>query len=295
MKKALIPLFLSAMLLASCGGGASSEAQSSAPAADLQVTFDLGYEGAPAATKVGANIGKALSKPNDPLREGYTFLGWVNEKDGQIFDFEHLVVTETADYTLKAYWVESSKKGNTFEAEYCPCITDGQGMQGSTYSGGTLGAGLIGYDRTKLYNASNEYYVHFLYNKGCNLIFNINAEAAATGATLVLRLSAEYKSTFTINKDMWKVKLNDNQITYKPITFNYVSPQGADPWPPFTDYVISNIDLQQGVNKFELITDNEELLFGTAYSTAPMVDALKVYTESKLSWPEEKQENLDLV
>ena len=309
-KTTLLPLILSAMMLAACSSPSSSSApaeSSSAPAATssaaatsydypVKITFDYNYDGAPAPVVVNSGLGAMLEMPETPRREGYRFFGWVKSLDNQIFDFE-IPVLEHEDFTLSALWLASDVKENVFEAEYCPCITDGQGMQGSTYSGGTLGKGLISEDLYGDYVASNDFYVHYLYNNGNTLTFDIVSDKAVEGAILMLRLSGEYRETFTINADKWHVRLNateesDKGINYKPITFKYIPPQGGGGF-PFTDYVISNVNLVEGNNKIELITDNTELMLGTAYSTAPMVDALKLYSTSTLTWPTEKQSNID--
>lgn len=181
-----------------------------------------------------------------------------------------------------------------FEAEYCPCITDGQGMTGSTYSGGTNGRGLIQEDYGGEAQASNGYYVHFLYTRGNTLTFDIVADKADAKASIVMRLSGEYKSPeFTINPTKYPIKVNGVSINYGDIKIDMVPPQGAGRR-PFTDYVLaSEIALVEGNNKVEMITDNDELMFGTAASTAPMVDCLKFTSTSKLTWPTEKKSNIE--
>ncbi|MDE7263402.1 MAG: InlB B-repeat-containing protein [Anaeroplasmataceae bacterium] len=50
-------------------------------------------------------IGSKISKPTDPVREGYTFLGWFKDEDGPLtgkFNFEEEVITE--GITLYARW-----------------------------------------------------------------------------------------------------------------------------------------------------------------------------------------------
>ena len=42
----------------------------------FNVTFDLNYEGAPAPSVVSVFYGDPVAKPEDPIREGYTFLKW---------------------------------------------------------------------------------------------------------------------------------------------------------------------------------------------------------------------------
>ncbi|MDE7263207.1 MAG: InlB B-repeat-containing protein [Anaeroplasmataceae bacterium] len=50
-------------------------------------------------------VGTKISKPQDPVREGYTFLGWFKDEDGPLtgkFNFEEEVITE--GITLFARW-----------------------------------------------------------------------------------------------------------------------------------------------------------------------------------------------
>lgn len=68
------------------------------------VTFDYGYEGV-APESVTVVDGKAVTKPNDPIRAGYVFKGWT--LNGKVYDFSAAV---TGDITLVAQW---EKAGST--------------------------------------------------------------------------------------------------------------------------------------------------------------------------------------
>ena len=165
-------------------------------------------------------------------------------------------------------------------------------MQGATYSGGSNGRNLIQKDDTKEAKASNGYFVHHLYEKGNNLVFDLNVDVEDTKATIYMRLSAEYKTPVEIDADMYKVKVNGVAMNYGSITFENVPPQG-DGWKPFSDYLLTaEVTLKAGTNKIEMITDNMEKMYGTALSTAPMVDCLKVYSTSEVTWPTAKPANL---
>ena len=262
----------------------------------LDVKFDLNYAGAAAATTVKVTEGQKVAEPTDPTRAGYAFTGWKLSADGpHFYDFNQPVAEAL---TLYASWGEVGAKkikAVTLEAELCPCITedrDGLGMQGATYSGGSNGRNLIQKDDRGVAKASGGYFVHHLYEKGNNLIFNIQADEQDTNVVIYMRLSAEYKNPVVINKDMYKVKLNDVAINYGSITFTEVPEQGKG-WKPFADYILSaSLTLKAGGNKIEMITDNDEKMYGTALHTAPMVDALKVYSTSTVTWPEAKPANL---
>jgi len=98
-------------------GGVSSEVMSvaytitrsgnkgSASTAKYTVAFDLNYEGAtdvPKSQKVKKD-GKAVM-PEDPNREGYAFLGWVDGESSEYFDFDKTKIRE--DKTIVAEWFD---------------------------------------------------------------------------------------------------------------------------------------------------------------------------------------------
>ena len=255
--------------------------------AQLKCTFDLNYAGAPAATEVEVLETKAVARPADPTRDGYAFIGWVVDKDTQneYYDFTRLFSKNT---TLYAKWGEvGSPKAYRFEAEYCDVITKGMGMGGATYSGGQRGQGLIQPSDAHT-NASNGYFVHFLYVNGNNLKFEINSDAAGT-AKVNMRLSGEYRDTFSINSTgndgaaKYTIKVNDVALDYGTITFTNAIQQGT--YLPFEDFLLAaNLPLVAGKNTVEMITDNDVLHNGTAAATAPMIDCLTFETTQTLSW-----------
>ena len=254
----------------------------------LTCTFDLNYDGAPAATQVEVIQKQAVARPADPTRDGYAFIGWVLDKETQkeYYDFTRLF---TANTTLYAKWgTVGSPKAYRFEAEYCDVITKGMGMGGATYSGGQRGKGLLQPDDGTL-AASNGYFVHFLYVNGNDLEFDINSDAAGT-AKIDMRLSAEYKNTFSINWDgsngasKYTIKVNGSPVDYGTITFTDIPLQGEG-YKAFDDFALTaSVPLVQGKNTIEMITDNDDLLYGTANATAPMIDCITVETAQTLSW-----------
>ncbi len=75
------------------------------------VTFDYNYSGS-TATYVTVNSGEAVSKPEDPERDGYTFDGWYTDSaTTAAYDFSTAV---TFDLTLYAKWLNASAKVYTF-------------------------------------------------------------------------------------------------------------------------------------------------------------------------------------
>lgn len=125
-------------------------------------------------------------------------------------------------------------------------------------------------------------------NYGSRIEFNFNAAAAGT-VSILFRLSAEYGQEdvdITVNKDEWKAKLNGTQLDYETLTFTDVPKQGAGN-KAFEDFTLAtNVNVQAGANKIEFITDNQKLLFGTAQATAPMLDCLKIKSDTTLTWEE---------
>ena len=266
--------------------------------AKLKCKFDLNYSGAPAAEEVEVLQNQAVARPTDPTRDGYQFVGWTTNKDENTtgtdpFEYFDFTYPFQKNMTLYAQWgAAGAKKVYRFEAEYVEDITKGMGMGGATYSGGQRGKGLIQEDDGSA-KASNGRWVHFLYVNGNNLKFKINADAAGT-AKIDMRLSAEYKDRFTIGPvgsegvSQYTIKVNGTAIQYTPIEFVVANSNPEDEnvsWTPFANYPLTaSVDLQQGENVIEMITDNEDLLYGTAQATAPMIDCLTVESSSNLSW-----------
>lgn len=200
----------------------------------------------PAAPKVKINGGEAtevergtpIQKPADPtnIPAGKKFLGWKNVKNaGQIWNFDDEKLNQVLeDVELEPLFVDDVTAPQYLEAEMCPDIqtmNDGDGMEGSTYSGGQKGKGLIYKDKDNSYPnttsvSSISYYkssqyrkimdlddsrasmltdkvvateditygafVEFMYVKNNVLTFKVNADEACTDVALVASWSAEY-------------------------------------------------------------------------------------------------------
>ena len=271
----------------------------------FKCTFDYNYAGAPAAKVVNVVQKKAVARPEDPTRDGYQFIGWTLNKetgaDGydEYYDFTRHF---TANTTLYAKWGKvGDPKAYRFEAEYCDVLTKGMGMSGSTYSGVTQGKGLIQVDDENVRaNSSNGHFVHFLYNNGNNLEFHIKSNAAGK-AKVVMRLSGEYREEFGIsatgdaanNISKYTIKINGVAQDYGTIKFTEVPLQGFG-WKPFADYLLAaEVDIKEGENVVEMITDNTDLHQGTAVATAPMIDCLTFETAQTLTWMNAKASNIE--
>ena len=273
--------------------------------AKLECTFDLNYDGAPAASKVEVIQKSAVARPADPVREGYQFIGWTinkEEKSGddkfEYYDFARLF---TEDLTLYAQWgTVGSAKSYRFEAEFCDVITKGMGMTGNTYSGSTTGLGLIGKEPedAKTFGCSNGFFVHHLYATGNNLKFEIKSSVAGT-AKIKMRLSAEYygfrmNSVGLVDEEdpedkakniaKYPIIVNGNSIDYGTIEFTNVPLQGQGDKPFETYLLTESVELVEGKNTIEMKTDNKLKLQGTAIACAPMIDCLTFETNCDLSW-----------
>ena len=262
-----------------------------------------------------------LTKPADPTAPaGKKFYGWLNtENGGQIWDFDNEYLNQVmADVTLKPIFVASDLEAQVLEAELCPDFTDDswgpRGMPGQTYSGGQSGLGLVGkdfiVDGKNKYGTSGNFtvgtsqvagFAHFLYCKGDTLTWEVESSAAATNVSLFMRLSAEYgladpltdEVTSWIDQDTFPVTVNGTKLEYGKVTLRNIIPMD---FIPFQDYLVSaTVSLNAGKNIIQMVVDNNITLNGTISSTAPVVDCIKLYSTSTITWPNAKtpDENLN--
>ena len=103
MKKRTLSLLLAVICLFALTAGMLSGCVGT----KLQVSFDLNYEGAPEApTAIKVKAGKTYGKlPAVTVqREGYTFVGWCLDADGEELVTSETKVTMKSDHTLYAKW-----------------------------------------------------------------------------------------------------------------------------------------------------------------------------------------------
>lgn len=257
-------------------------------------TFYWNYEGAPDngvyETKVFASGGK-LTKPANPTRSGYTFEGWYMDTE---FTVKFVNNSEyTGDQSLYARWM----KTYTFEAENTQltgldpnedltCNSMGNKL-GVGFSSNYSGAGLIGTDPS----ASGGKAVHGLYYEGAYLDFEIVSDTAETGASLSLRLSAEYRDEIVLTSDTFQVLVNGTAIDYKTgdIEMNWGGEYMDGAWDTqepheYATFVINNIDLQEGENVIRLYVNNDNgRPDGTVAAMAPIIDCIYINSSSELT------------
>ena len=253
---------------------------------EYTVTFNYNYEGAPAAATVNVKEGEKVEKPQDPTRSKYIFDSWYTETACTTeYDFTMAV---NSNLTLYAGWTEddafAGKTEYVFEAE-CVNLED---FEGAGYSGGATMAGAILTDWDGTAGASDGLFMSFMYVKGdaTKLTFNIHSDKAVNDAILVLRLSGEVINPVEFTWEEWKVKVNGDAIDYGEISIWGCRTDMSQSWVrPFEDFTITTaLSLKAGDNVIELITDNDKPMAGTMFSTAPMVDCMKIYTDATLTW-----------
>lgn len=219
MKKIILPLALSAMLLASCNGGETSS-ESKADSKESEVS-------------------SSVSSASD------------------------------------------GKTEYVFEAEYNPDI---ENMSGPAFSGKYTGLDMIQNDtKNKDYKASNGYYVTGLWKANQTLTFTVNAAAAVSNCTFIIRVSSEVYN-ITLKPNFYDIYVNNEAINYKEIKITDV-PGYQQGCKAFEDYTLtSRLSLKAGANSITFLTNNKTAMGGTMTATAPMLDCFKIKSEVELTW-----------
>ena len=244
------------------------------------VVLDNNYFGSPKNNSLKVLEGDNISKPDSPKRNGYEFIGWFNQKEGgELFDFSSSINEDTKLY---AHWnrVASGRNEYVFEAEDVSL----EGKSGKGYSGEAEGKGLVqreGKDSTL--KVSNDRFVGYTYVNGFTLDFDFASDKADSNAKIVLRLSGEF-ADFTLTPDMFIISLNGKEINYSPIVINGVPNMNVK---EFADFVIlENASIKDGANNLQLKVNNDVNWIGgdSVAATAPLIDCLKITTDSVLWW-----------
>ncbi len=253
------------------------------------VTYNYNYDGAPESKSVSVEENSKIIKPEDPVRGGYKFIGWFEDREGgTLYDFEKSV---TGDKEIFACWEEIvGPKNYKFEAE----LTDFSSLKGTGFSSEAEGPTMIQNDIGGKANASNGFWIGYMYLEGCSLTFVFNSETEVKDATLKLRLSGELVNTVVLNNKDFTVALNNETLKYNEIRIEGITPGTATTEKrEFQDFVVGeNLTLKAGENTVKLTVTNKKPLTGTdgnaaggkVSATAPLIDCIKITTTAKLSW-----------
>ena len=281
-------------------------------------TFNYGEGKTPVTYQVTQD--RKIPKPEDPAAPaGKKFYGWMQDNSGgKIWNFNRQLLNSIkGDTTFTPYFIDENLTEQTFEAEYCPIIieaNDGKGLHGLTYSGGADGRQLIATDPKNEVSASHKVgaktangkkylqgaYVHYFYVNGSSLIWEIESDVAVDNAILALRFGAEYgdpdpttgERFYSIDKELFPVKVNNETVDYGTITFRNIPDVGK--LLPFQDFVVNTtISLQAGKNTIEMTVDNNVAIRSAISSTAPTIDAIRIFSSSNLTWPSESLINME--
>jgi len=114
-----------------------------------------------------------------------------------------------------------------------------------------------------------------------------------------MRLSAEYgiadpvtgEVTSWVDDTTFPVTVNGTPLKYGKVTLHNVVPML---FIPFQDYFVSaTVSLNAGTNIIQMKVDNKVSVNGTIASSAPVIDCIKLYSSSNLTWPKADPTNLD--
>lgn len=255
---------------------------------DYYLYYDVNYTGGTNPDTQFIKKSRKVAEADIPIpeREGYLFNGWYTSKESaaendalKAFSFRTAIRN---NYHFYAGWIDCSGEHTSqeyvFEAEYARGIQD---MSGMGYSGEAKGKGLISSDdESKSYQASNGYFVTYLYVNGLSLDFTVYSDQAVTGVKFVWRLSAEFRDA-DLTPSNYDIKVNGEALNFQEAKVTY-NPSGVKPFADFT--VKENLSLKKGANTFSFAAANEIGGMGTMGAIAPMIDCFKLTTTAKLNW-----------
>ncbi len=173
------------------------------------------------------------------------------------------------------------------EAEFSPDIEWAEDYPG--FSGSQSGEHIIVPDTTGAFQASNGYYVSYLYKYGASIGFTITASKACT-AKLTWRISGEFFNNQTYTMANNQITINEAPVVYAQISFTDIPSQTEKKSKPFTDKVLGTINLVEGENHLVYTTTNNNRLGGTMSATAPIIDCFKLtdFGDAELEFSDKK-------
>lgn len=146
-------------------------------------------------------------------------------------------------------------------------------------------------------------YVHFNYNKGNVLTWKLQSDKAASNVVLFARFSAEYGKPFvgegfedtidSFNDEDFQIVVNGTEMEYGQISIHNIEGTSGATFIYCQDYMMSaSINLLAGENTIQMVVNNNKTLNGTIAASAPVIDSIKLYSDSTITWPTAKYTNL---
>ena len=146
-------------------------------------------------------------------------------------------------------------------------------------------------------------YVHFNYNKGNVLTWKLHSDRAASNVTLFARFSAEYGKPFvgdgfediidSFSDEDFQVKVNGTVMEYGHVDICNIEGTSGATFIYCQDYFMSAaVNLVAGENIIQMVVNNDKTLNGTIAASAPVIDSIKLFSDSTITWPTAKFTNL---
>lgn len=184
------------------------------------VNFNLNGSDAQIDTQIVDKNGKAI-QPTDPIRNGYTFMGWYTDKECLTkFDFNTPI---TADITLYAKWVKNNEEKSNFTYAYYSSRDPKYPKNGDTVTLDQLRS-------HRQYAPTSKYVLTSLGRYDLNKTYTGEENLAQTIKSIAKKLAAEY-GTISDKFEIYRLKYNNEIISYGFIlakTTNGILFQGTD-------------------------------------------------------------------
>ena len=184
------------------------------------VNFNLNGSDAQIDTQIVDKNGKA-TQPTDPIRNGYTFMGWYTDKECLTkFDFNTPI---TADITLYAKWVKNNEEKSNFTYAYYSSRNPKYPKNGDTVTLAQLRS-------HQQYDPTSKYVLTSLGRYDPNKTYTGEENLAQTIKSIAKKLAAEY-GTISDKFEIYRLKDNNEIISYGFIlakTTNGILFQGTD-------------------------------------------------------------------
>lgn len=242
------------------------------------VTYDLNYYGCKILEyeQIVKEGDKAAMLAVTPERVDYRFDGWYTDIAGtSAFNMDTAITKTTKIY---AKWTKTKTGTSTyvFEAEN----TDLSEKKGPGYSGENAGFGMAQDDPQNL-GASGGKSVSYMYKYGNSLEFYVASDQDVSNVTLTVRLACEYNNIL-LKPDIYEISVNGQPINYSDINLTLLA---GKEFGNFNDYVVSTtVNLKKGENLIQLKTINNISMGPTLFSTAPVIDCIKLTTDAVIIW-----------